>query len=277
MAPHTDIMFVFDTSGSMGDALSEASGEIEDAMTQIAAKLPDVQFGLSEVRDYGEEPSFLPWQLDVPITADTSAVTQGIQGLYADGGGDGPEAYGRALWEADTNPNVGWRAGARHLIVLVADNVPHDDDLDEGVPSSVWVESSPWYTGEESREPAGVPGTLVTPSTNLDWQNVLATLSNDGKPLEFVDYHGESGYLPYWEVWAGHTGGLAVAGDAGQLVPELLELAVAGAQVSPPVLTPPAAPVHSVPPPPPAPAGVCSPVRGGVGKRLLASVKCTRR
>ena len=50
---HTDVVFVFDTSGSMEDALEEASDEIQQAMTQIGAALPDAQFGLAEVRDYG--------------------------------------------------------------------------------------------------------------------------------------------------------------------------------------------------------------------------------
>ncbi len=262
---HTDVMFVFDTSGSMSGALEEASAEIQQAMTQIGADLPDVQFGLAEVRDYGgsiydeENPEDFPWRLDVPVTSDQSAVANAIDGLYAGGGGDDPEAYGRALWETDTNPTVGWRPGARHLIVLVADNVPHDNDLNEGIPEGVWVEPSPWETGEELREPAGVAGTGVTATTNLDWQNVLGQLAADQKPLEFVDYHGASGYLPYWENWASRTGGQAVQANAGQLVSELVGLAEAGAGSAP-----------SAPP-----AGPCAPVHGSIGKELLASLKCT--
>jgi hypothetical protein len=50
---HTDVMFVFDISGSMSGALEEAKSEIQEAMTQINTALPDVQYGLAEVRDYG--------------------------------------------------------------------------------------------------------------------------------------------------------------------------------------------------------------------------------
>jgi hypothetical protein len=269
--PHTDILFVFDTSGSMEGALTEAGEEIQEAMSQIDLQLPDVQYGLSEVKDVGgsvydeEEPYDLPWELDERITSDRQAISDGIDGLWAGGGGDRPEAYGRALWEADTNPAVGWRSGARHLIVLVADNVPHDDDLDAGIPPEFWVEDAPWETGEELPEPAGVSETRVNGSTNLDWQSVLAQIAADGKPLEFVDFHGDGSYLPYWENWTGRTGGRAVLASTGELASQLVSLAVSGAGTVPDPPAP-AAPASSRP---------CALVKGSVGKQLRASVKCT--
>jgi hypothetical protein len=269
--PHTDILFVFDTSGSMEGALTEAGEEIQEALSQIDLQLPDVQYGLSEVKDVGgssydeEEPYDLPWQLDVPITADRQALADGINGLWAYGGGDAPEAYGRALWEADTNPAVGWRPDARHLIVLVADNVPHDDELNDGIPSEFWVEDPPWDTGEELREPAGVSETQVSGSTNLDWQSVLGQITADGKPLEFVDFRGDGSYLPSWENWTARTGGRAVLASTGELASQLVSLAVSGAGTVP---DPPA-------PAAPAPSRPCALVGGSFGKRLRASVRCT--
>jgi len=287
---HTDVMFVFDTSGSMSGALEEAKSEIQEAMTQINTALPDVQYGLAEVRDYGGSAydegnsEDLPWKLDVPVTANQSLVSEAISGLSANGGGDAPEAYGRALWETDTNPTVGWRAGARHLIVLVADNVPHDNNLDEGIPEDVWVASSPWDTGEELPGPDGIAGTVYSAGAALDFQSILQQLANDGKPLEFVDYHGESGYLPYWENWAARTGGAAERANTGELVSKLTGAAEAGAEAPLPpctagqtrnaegkcAATP--APPPSTPPPAAKP---CAPVHGSIGKRLLASLKCT--
>ena len=46
----TDVMFVFDTSGSMAPELDEAKLEIEQVMSQIDLALPNVDFGVSEVR-----------------------------------------------------------------------------------------------------------------------------------------------------------------------------------------------------------------------------------
>lgn len=231
---HTDVMFVFDTTGSMSGAIDEAQAEIQEAMTQIGASLPDVQFGLSEVSDYNEVinpgefeygigDGFAPWTLHVPITSNQAAVSAALLNLQAQGGGDGPEAYGRALYESDANPAVGWRPGARGVIVMVADNVPHDNELNEGIPSSVWYEA-PFITGVDP----GADNTVGT-GDDLDWQGVLQKLITDGKPLEFVDYHGFEAYFPYWQNWTGRTGGSALEAGEGNLVAQLVELVKAGA------------------------------------------------
>src|ERR1700710_1120496 len=109
---HTDVMFVFDTSGSMGGVLNEAKAEIVEVIGHINATLPDVHYGVSEVRDYPSSEAEAggvekPWKLDQPLTSDANAVKSAIEPLFASGGGDFPESYGRALWETDTNPTVG--------------------------------------------------------------------------------------------------------------------------------------------------------------------------
>ncbi len=236
---HTDVMFVFDTTGSMSEALGEATEEIEEAMTRIRGELPDVEFGLAEMRDYTEvvnpgffeydndeaEFGFQPWTLLSPIGGSEGTIKAQLSTLVAIGGGDGPEAYGRALYETAQNPTVGWRPGARGVIILVADNVPHDNELNEGIPPEFWVEE-PFDTGVD-------PGAdnIVGTADDLDFQStVLPTLVADGRPLEFVDYHGYAPYLPYWQNWAARTGGNALeAGLAGGLAAQLTSLVVAGA------------------------------------------------
>jgi hypothetical protein len=252
----TDVMLLFDTSESMKPALKEASAALEEAIDQIDSQLPDVRYGLSEVRDYGgavydpKHPEDRPWQLDMPLTGDREAVISSIRGLDASGGGDPPEAYGRALWEAVGNPTIGWRPGANHLVVLVADSVPHDNNLDQGIPGSVWIEPSPWDTGNELHDPAGVIGTLLSEGTDLDWQSVLQKLAGGNIPLEVITYHSETGILPYWENWAAQTDGQAVPAERGQLADEIAGLVEAGAGQR------------------------CKQVHGGTGKLLLASLRC---
>ncbi|HEX3911510.1 MAG TPA: hypothetical protein VHW67_12510 [Solirubrobacteraceae bacterium] len=231
---HTDVMFLFDTSGSMGSVLSEAKAEIAGVIEHINATLPDAHYGVAEVRDYPfseseAEGSEKPWKLDQPLTADSSAVKTAIEPLFASGGGDFPESYGRALWETDTNPNVGWRDEARHVIVLVADNVPHDHELDEGIPEADWAVAPPWDTGEEFGGLWAIPGSQWTSATNLDFQSTMTELGLDGKPLEDVDFSGPSGYLPYWEHWAALSGGHALGGAGGNLATSLTTLIETGA------------------------------------------------
>jgi hypothetical protein len=276
---HTDVMFVFDTTGSMSEALSEATEEIEEAMTSIRGELPDVDFGLAEMRDYTEvvNPGFFeydneevgfgyqPWTLLSPIGAAEGTIKAQLSTLSAKGGGDGPEAYGRGLYESAQNPAVGWRSGARGVIILVADNVPHDNELNEGIPPEFWYEE-PFETGIDP----GIDNVVGTVD-DLDFQStVLPTLIADGRPLEFVDYHGQPEYLPYWQNWAARTGGNALeAGLAGGLAAQLTTLVVAGANAPLPscpagtardasehcvTSTPPAGPPPPPPPAPPAPS-----------------------
>ncbi len=236
---HTDVMFLFDTSGSMGSELGEAKAEMLAVITNINSKLPDVHYGVAEVRDYSpsrysfneeEEPGVKPWQLDQALTSDQTAVQKAIEPLTAFGGGDGPESYGRALWETDTNPNVGWREGAQHVIILVADNVPHDNNLNEGLPESVWLlNPNPFDTGEELPGTWNIPGTVWTPGTNLDFQTTVQQLALDGKPLEDVDFSGETGYLPYWEYWTSFSGGHALGAKSTELAAKITTLIETGA------------------------------------------------
>jgi hypothetical protein len=268
---HTDVMFVFDTTGSMGGAISEAQSDIQEAMSQIASALPDPQFGLVEVSDYDEVTNpgefeygigsgFAPWTLHVPITANQSQVSQALLNLSADGGGDGPEAYGRALFESAANPGIGWRAGARGVIVLVADNVPHDNDLNEGIPPELFAEESPFDTGIDP----GADNTVGT-GDDLDWQGtVLQRLVTEGKPLEYVDYFGAEEYFPYWQNWTGRTGGSVVQAGGFGLADKIVEAVKAGASAALPAcpagqtrdesehcVTPPPPPPAPLPPPPP--------------------------
>jgi hypothetical protein len=235
---HTDVMFLFDTSGSMTGELEEAEKEMLSVMGNINAKLPDVHYGVAEVRDYPsgeglseaelEASTEKPWKLDQPLTSDLGAVQKAIEPLVAFGGGDLPESYGRALWETDTNPNVGWREGTQHVIILVADDVPHDKNLNEGLPESAWI-ANPFDTGEELPGKWGIPGTLWTPGTNLDFQTTMSQLTLDGKPLEDVDFSGESGYLPYWEYWASLAGGHALEAKSTELAAKITTLVETGA------------------------------------------------
>lgn len=217
LAP-TDVVFVFDTSGSMEPVLDEAKAEIQEVMTRLRGSISSVEFGLAEARDTGEEESgSYAWKLDQPVTANTSAISESISSLTAFGGGDSPEAYGRALYETDTNPSVGWRPGARHLIVLIADQVPHMPDVNEGVNEAFWAQN-PFSTGEELEAIAGIANTQWAPGVNIQFKEDLKRLVADGKPLETVDYHDTSGnYIHYWEYWAGLGGGSAVqASEAGK-------------------------------------------------------------
>ncbi|HXD55974.1 MAG TPA: hypothetical protein VN618_14555 [Solirubrobacteraceae bacterium] len=250
----TDVMFVFDTSGSMTGELEEAKEKISSVMAALAASLPNVAFGVSRVEDVPdwngqeylggeptekefEENTEKAWELLQPMSTDQGASQAAINRLTIGSGGDLPESYGRALYEADTNPNVAWRAGARHEIVLIADNVPHDENLNQGLAEALWGPNeetgnieNPFNTGKEAPGKQGIPGTTWGAKTNLQIIPIAQMLAADGKPLEDVEFFGGAhGYLHYWEYWAGLSGGSALDASSGELASKLTTLIEGGA------------------------------------------------
>lgn len=223
----TDVMIVFDATGSMNEALGEAESQVSSVIDQINTRYADVHYAVADVRDYAGlygHDGDAPWTLLQPMTSDRNAIAGAIGGLVAQGGGDSPEAYGRALYEADHDPAIGYRPGAKRLVVLVADDVPHDNDLNEGIDPSVQIQGSPFDTGVDPG-PDGVIGT----SDDIDWQSELAALKADGLPLYFVLFKGDTSLLPYWQTWAGITGGSASESSTGQLGGSLITAISAGA------------------------------------------------
>jgi hypothetical protein len=205
----TDVLFVFDTTGSMSGALSEAKAQAAQVMSSVSGRLPNLRFGIAQVRDYGSTPV---WRVEQTITSNQAAVQTAIDGLSAGEGGDSPEAYGTALHQSRADVAAGWAPAAKHLVVLIADDVPHDDDLNEGVPPEIVNQPSPWNTGLD-------PG---PDGDGIDWQQELASFKGADFTLAFVLYHGVPAYLPYWNWWAGLTGGQATESSSSTPLGDVL-------------------------------------------------------
>lgn len=275
----TDVMFIFDTSGSMQGVQQEAQEEIKALIATTEADLPNVEFGVASVEDipgyengtvepeenilgekvphseaeFEKDPE-KPWALWQPLTGNQTDVQTAIENLSGAEvrhfGGDGPEAYGRALYETATNERIGWRAGARHEIVLIADNVPHTPNVNEGIPSEFQFTEpftdgfETWPdTGEELGGKFGIPGTVWKPGESLEFHKDLQRLGAEEKPLAMVDYihtgFGEvesESFIHYWEYWAADTGGQAVTAEEGSrsLDAKLAEIIKESAEGIPP-------------------------------------------
>ena len=118
----TDVMVVFDTTGSMGGYIDQAKEAARDLANKIMSK-PNGRIGLVQFRDAGDSPER---QLMTGLTADPITFRSAVDELYAAGGGDTPEAQlsgmQLALDEAD------WRPGATKMLVVITDAPGHDPD-----------------------------------------------------------------------------------------------------------------------------------------------------
>jgi hypothetical protein len=222
-----DVLFAFDTTGSMGDVIASAKSNANTITTALAGLLTDVQFGVVDFRDYYPTPAGYgspgdwPYLLRQPITSNLTALQTAINAMSANGGNDSPESYGRVLYETYADPAVGWRAGARRFVVMFGDQRPHDPD-------------------------PGRDANLATTGDNLIFANVLAGMNTNGVTLIFVYTGGgavasvqagaageinPASIFTDWQAWAAATaagGGAVNLGDASTL-PTVIQNAVSSA------------------------------------------------
>jgi Mg-chelatase subunit ChlD len=118
-----EMVFVIDTTGSMGGLIEGAKQKIWGIINEVMQKeaQPRVRVGLVAFRDHGD--SYVTKVL--PLTEDLDQVYSNLMDYSAAGGGDTPEAVGSAL--TDGISKAGWsrsRPGLAQIIFLVGDAPP---------------------------------------------------------------------------------------------------------------------------------------------------------
>ncbi|MCR5718597.1 MAG: hypothetical protein K6F80_06160 [Oscillospiraceae bacterium] len=119
----TQVMFIVDTTGSMGDEMlylqsdfASIAEEVGDAGTMYSALFYKDVGDTYVTRSEG-------------FTSDVNALKKQLNKEVADGGGDEPEAVAEAFTEAFVNEN--WDDGAVKIAFLIYDAPPHDEKSEE--------------------------------------------------------------------------------------------------------------------------------------------------
>jgi Mg-chelatase subunit ChlD len=128
-----DLMFVIDTTSSMGDDITEVKKNVLDIINRVAVGGSHWRIGIVTYRDY----PFAPYgdagdytsQLNLGFSTDYTEITNAVNAIQIGGGGDNPEAVYAGLTLAFQQP---WTAGARKIVVLMGDAPPHDPDPQKG-------------------------------------------------------------------------------------------------------------------------------------------------
>ncbi len=121
----TEILFVVDATGSMGDEIRYLQAELGDVINRVKSLdfIDKLHTGSVFYRDIGDEYVLRKQNL----SADTDATMKFIAQQSANGGGDGPEAVETALEEAIINQPWSEDAGAR-IAFIILDAPPHQTE-----------------------------------------------------------------------------------------------------------------------------------------------------
>ncbi|MBR5372328.1 MAG: VWA domain-containing protein [Oscillospiraceae bacterium] len=115
----TEVMFILDTTGSMGDEIYYLQKDFSAIAEETAGS--NVQFSMNFYRDAGDK---YVTKCN-PFTSDAKEVQSLLNKESAGGGGDTPEAVGQILEETITEGS--WSKDANKIAFLIFDAPPHSD------------------------------------------------------------------------------------------------------------------------------------------------------
>lgn len=177
--PKGDVIFLFDTTGSMNWIISNMQTKAITIMNGIRASINDTHFGVGSHGDYNGSyssynytamygwPGDYAFTKNLDITGNTTTVQIAINNTVLTGGGDGPECISRAVWET---LSYSWRDGAKRIVVYFGDAPPHS------APSGLTLKK-PWNTTQNLFHSAyggdpGPNGTMLD-GDDLDFETVV--------------------------------------------------------------------------------------------------------
>jgi hypothetical protein len=214
-SPKGDVVFLFDTTGSMQWIITSMQQKAIEIMNNIKAVIPDTAFGVASIADYpntytsygytgmyglqsgidvlGRQTSDYPYRQEIDITSDTAQVSEAINSMVFGTSvvpQDFAECYARGISES---LHFSWRDGAKHIVVLIGDAPPHSS------PSGLTL-MKPWAPSEKLflQKTGGDPGPdqIMFTSDDLDYGSVVEQAKESGLCFVIVDCLKRPANLP---------------------------------------------------------------------------------
>lgn len=133
-----DLMFMLDTTGSMGDEITFLQTELKDVVNTVKTNnsgLP-IRVSMNFYRDEGDD--YVVKSNEFSENVDEAQKL--VNAEYADGGGDYPEAVDQALYDGVFNHE--WKEDSVKIMFLILDAPPHEgDSVDKNLMQSIEMAS----------------------------------------------------------------------------------------------------------------------------------------
>lgn len=120
-ANHIEVVFSFDTTGSMYPCLTQVRRNIKQTVTRLLDEIPGIRIGIIAHGDYCDAGSTYITQ-HFNLSGDVDAICEFVSNVQPTGGGDAPECYELVLHEAQS---FSWTPDSSKTLVLIGDDIPH--------------------------------------------------------------------------------------------------------------------------------------------------------
>lgn len=127
-----DILFSFDTTGSMYPCLTQVRNKVSETIKQLFKDIPNLRVGIIAHGDYCDGPRAVT---KFDFSDDPKTICKFVETVQQTNGGDTPECYELVLHEARS---LSWSAGKNKAVVLIGDDVPHPPSYRENVKRLDW-------------------------------------------------------------------------------------------------------------------------------------------
>jgi uncharacterized repeat protein (TIGR01451 family) len=130
-----DLIFLIDTTGSMGDDIAYVKRASTEIVNTIDSKITDYRIAVVDYEDFPVSPYGSSWCGDymyhdvLSFSTDKTEIVSAIQGLPIRCGGDWEESVYSALMHSIDASSLGdWRENVKRVIILMGDAPPHDPE-----------------------------------------------------------------------------------------------------------------------------------------------------
>ncbi|KYQ93890.1 hypothetical protein DLAC_05294 [Tieghemostelium lacteum] len=114
-----EIVFCFDTTGSMATIIQSVRKQVTQTVNRLMKDIPNIKIGVMALGDYCDKQHVL---LTLDLSNDVNAIVSFINSAPNTTGGDEPEAYEYALYQAR---KLSWSSHTSKAFVMIGDASPH--------------------------------------------------------------------------------------------------------------------------------------------------------
>lgn len=116
-----EIVFSFDTTGSMYPCLTQVRRNIAETVKRLQKEISGIRIAIIAHGDYCDTFTYVTNIMD--FTCDGNKLSEFVQNVSSTGGGDWEECYELVLHEARTK--LSWTPGTQRSLVMIGDAIPH--------------------------------------------------------------------------------------------------------------------------------------------------------